>query len=137
MVHGFVRRMRMLTQRLELNTLQRYTRKKFASMVHKNNKATAKKQDIFDVIQLQHQGVTDIVYRIVELLQPLNTAMGVAPKITSSQVRTMCENIKSTFAEFQTLTDYSNGLLLEHCKTYQCKLWRLDINADQQYYTLT
>ena len=114
-----------------------YDEKKFASMVHKNNKATAKKQDIFDVIQLQHQGVTDIVYRIVELLQPLNTAMGVAPKITASQVRTMCENIKSTFAEFQTLTDYSNGLLLEHCKTYQCKLWRLDINADQQYYTLT
>lgn len=50
----------------------------FASVVHKNNKnnkASVKKQEIFDVIQLQHQCVTDIVFRIVVHLQPLDSYM--------------------------------------------------------------
>ena len=110
-----------------------YDEKKFASIVHKNNKATAKRQDIFNVIQLQHQGVTDIIFRIIDLLHPLDTT---PITLTLTQVEMMCSNINSTFAEFNTLTNYSNELLLDHSKTYQCKRWLLNIDADRQHHTL-
>mgnify|MGYP003643806704 CR=1 FL=1 len=111
-----------------------YNEKKFTSVVHKNNKASVKKQEIFDVIQLQHQGVTDIVFRIVEHLQPLDS--DIRSVLQKHQLETICSNIKSAFAEFNTLTNYSNSLLFEHSKTYQCKIWRINIDAERQYHTL-
>ena len=48
-------------------------------------------------------------------------------------LRSIATEILSLMEEFQTLTDYSNGLLIEHQKTYQCKRWRLVHNAEHQY----
>jgi hypothetical protein len=113
-----------------------YTDKKFASIIHKNNKATAKKLDIFNVIQLQYQGVTDIVFRMIDVLKPTQT-IDLTNPLTLEGVPFLLESITveivSLFEEFQTLTDYSNSLLSEHHKTYQCKLWRLHHDATNQY----
>jgi hypothetical protein len=112
-----------------------YDDKKFASIIHKNNKAIAKKQDIFDVIQLQHQGVTDIVFRMVDALKPIQTIDSRIPSTLEGSVfllRSIAKEILSLMEEFQTLTDYSNGLLREHCKTYQCKCWYLRHKAKHQ-----
>ena len=116
-----------------------YDDKKFASIIHKNNKAIAKKQDIFNVIQLQHQGVTDIVFRMVDAVKPIQTIDPRNPTTLEGSdflLRSIAKDILSLMEEFQTLTDYSNGLLLEHHKTYQCKLWRLRHKADRQYHVL-
>jgi hypothetical protein len=115
---------------------KQYDDKKFASMIHKNNKAIAKKQDIFNVIQLQHQGVTDIVFRMIDALKPTTTINYTSPD-TIENVAPLCRQIateiNALFTEFETLTNYSNSLLREHCTTYQCKLWRLQHNAERQY----
>ena len=116
-----------------------YDDKKFASVIHKNNKAIAKKQDIFNVIQLQHQGVTDIVFRMVDAVKPIQTIDPLNPTTLEGSdflLRSIAKDILSLMEEFQTLTDYSNALLLEHQKTYQCKLWRLRHKADRQYHVL-
>ena len=112
-----------------------YDDTKFTSIIHKNNKAIAKKQNIFNVIQLQHQGVTDIVFRMVDALKPTQTIDSRKPATLEGAgflLRSIAAEILSLMEEFQTLTDYSNGLLLEHQKTYQCKRWRLVHNAEHQ-----
>jgi replication fork clamp-binding protein CrfC len=112
---------------------KKYDDKKFASVIHKNNKAIAKKQDIFNVIQLQHQGVTDIVFRMVEALKPTQT---IDPGNSATWegadflTRSIGIEINTLYKEFETLTSYSNSLLREHQKTYQCKLWRLRLLPD-------
>ena len=112
-----------------------YDDKKFTSVIHKNNKAIAKKQDIFNVIQLQHQGVTDIVFRMVDAVKPAQTIDSRIPSTLEGSgfiLRSIAKEILSLMEEFQTLTDYSNGLLREHCKTYQCKCWYLRHKAKYQ-----
>ena len=110
-----------------------YDDKKFASIIHKNNKAIAKKQDIFNVIQLQHQGVTDIVFRMIEVLSPINNINTSTTKDLASICRPAVHAINALFKEIQTLSEYSNNLLREHSKTYQCKCWLLRPNAERQY----
>ena len=114
---------------------KKYDDKKFASIIHKNNKAIAKKQDIFNVIQLQHQGVTDIVFRIIDSLKP-TAKIHPMFRLGSSEkrivdadfiLRSISDEIQNLYEEFETLTSYSNSLLREHQKTYQCKLWRLEL----------
>ena len=117
-----------------------YDDKKFASIIHKNNKAIAKRQDIFNVIQLQHQGVTDIVFRMVDALKPIQIIDPRIPRTIEGAdflLRSIAKDILSLMEEFQTLTDYSNGLLREHQKTYQCKRWVLQHKAERQYHVLT
>jgi hypothetical protein len=116
-----------------------YDDKKFASIIHKNNKATAKKQDIFNVIQLQHQGVTDIIFRMIEALSPINNintstlnideVIHVIHPIFLSAVHA----INALFKEIQALSEYSNNLLREHSITYQCKRWVLRTRSERQY----
>lgn len=115
---------------------KKYDDKKFASIIHKNNKATSKKQDIFNVIQLQHQGVTDIIFRIIDALSPIDNAIDRKVKnIKGKTCREVAEQIYTLYEEFQTLTDYSNNLLREHSKTYQCKCWVIDHLEERQYAT--
>jgi hypothetical protein len=113
-----------------------YDDKKFASIIHKNNKAISKKQDIFNVIQLQHQGVTDIVFRIIEELNHINTIDTTTITLDNceSVLRQPANNIKDLLIEIKTLTDYSNNLLREHSITYQCKRWVLRLGAERQYH---
>ena len=115
---------------------KKYDDKKFASIIHKNNKAISKKQDIFNVIQLQHQGVTDIVFRIIDALSPINDAINRRVTTVKGKIcREVAEQIYTLYEEFQTLTDYSNNLLREHSKTYQCKCWGITHLAERQYTT--
>jgi hypothetical protein len=113
--------------------MNEYDDKKFASIIHKNNKGVAKKQDIFNVIQLQHQGVTDIVFRMIDSL----TRKPPTEDGPSQYLDEISTEIKDLFTEFDTLTKYSNGLLREHMQTYQCKLWKLHHNAERQYNVFT
>jgi hypothetical protein len=103
------------------------TDKQFASKVHAAYKAHEKKKDIADVIQLQVQGVTDIVYRIADFLKTT-----IAPK--KNDFGEMCyikmkpewaDKVSEIYREIKQLTDYSNGILEEHAKTYGCKTWRI------------
>ena len=103
------------------------TDKQFASKVHAAYKAHEKKKDIADVIQLQVQGVTDIVYRIAEFLKRT-----IAPK--KNDLGVMCyikmkpewsDKVCEMYSEIKQLTDYSNGILEEHANTYGCKTWKI------------
>ena len=109
------------------------TDKQFASKVHAAYKAHEKKKDIADVIQLQVQGVTDIIYRIADFLKGT-----VAPK--KNDLGQMCyikmkpewaDKVSDMFSEVKQLTDYSNGILEEHAKTYGCKTWKIAYKEDQ------
>jgi hypothetical protein len=109
------------------------TDKQFASKVHAAYKAHEKKKDIADVIQLQVQGVTDIIYRIADFLKRT-----VAPK--KNDLGQMCyikmkpewaDKVSDMFSEVKQLTDYSNGILEEHAKTYGCKTWKIAYKEDQ------
>jgi hypothetical protein len=109
------------------------TDKQFASKVHAAYKAHEKKKDIADVIQLQVQGITDIIYRIADFLKRT-----VAPK--KNDLGQMCyikmkpewaDKVSDMFSEVKQLTDYSNGILEEHAKTYGCKTWKIAYKEDQ------
>jgi len=109
------------------------TDKQFASKVHAAYKAHEKKKDIADVIQLQVQGVTDIIYRIADFLKRT-----VAPK--KNDLGQMCyikmkpewaDKVSDMFSEVKQLTDYSNGILEEHAKTYGCKTWKIAYKENQ------
>jgi hypothetical protein len=109
------------------------TDKQFASKVHASYKAHEKKKDIADVIQLQVQGVTDIIYRIADFLKRT-----VAPK--KNDLGQMCyikmkpewaDKVSDMFSEVKQLTDYSNGILKEHANTYGCKTWKIAYKEDQ------
>ena len=115
---------------------KKYDDKKFASVIHKNNKATSKKQDIFNVIQLQHQGVTDIIFRMIDALSPINNVIDRRANTVKGKIcREVAEQIYTLYEEFQTLTEYSNNLLREHSKTYQCKCWVINHLEERQYAT--
>ena len=103
------------------------TDKQFASKVHAAYKAHEKKKDIADVIQLQVQGVTDIVYRIADFLKTT-----IAPR--KNDFGQLCyikmkpewaDKLSEMHREIKQLTDYSNGILEEHATTYGCKTWRI------------
>ena len=72
-------------------------------------KAYEKKQDLKSVIDLQVQGVTDIMYRL------------------SSESK----NEKEYLKEVEELTKYSNSLFKEYANIYGCKKWRLDYKTQK------
>lgn len=96
-----------------------YDDKKFASMIHKNNKAVLKKRDIYNVLELQFQGTTDIMFRIYDKFKEWDSC--------DDKNTEIIKEILNIFKEFIELTKYSNTLLHEHSKTYGCKLYTLDI----------
>jgi hypothetical protein len=100
--------------------------KSFASKVHTAWKAHEKKKDISNVIQLQVQGMTDIVYRFADCLKSKTDRDNGQLVIIPSDIGDMC----SFLGEMEALTDYSNNVLEEHSKTYGCKKWT--INYDQK-----
>ena len=84
-------------------------------------------KDISDVIQLQVQGVTDIIYRIADLLKsscgPKENDLG--QLVYKKMKGDTCDQFIEMFGEVERLTDYSNGILKEHAQTYGCKTWKL------------
>ena len=68
-----------------------------------------KKQDLKSVLDLQVQGVTDIMYRLSEEKK----------------------NKEKYLKEVEELTKYSNSLFKEYAKIYGCKEWRLDYKSQK------
>jgi len=97
--------------------------KKFKSDIIRRDKAYEKKQDIYNVLQLQIRAVTDIIYRYESALHEVSQGT----EVNSPQLE---ESIKSTsviyLKEIQNITNYCNNLLEEHSKTYGCKKYQLD-----------
>ena len=113
--------------------MNKYDDKKFASIIHKNNKSISKKQDIFNVIQLQQQGVTDIIFRMIDSLSPMDDIIDKVVKTFSGKIpNEVARRIYALYEEFETLTAYSNNLLREHSKTYQCKCWVIEHLTQRQ-----
>lgn len=118
------------------------TEQQFASKVYAGYKAYEKKKDIADVIQLQVQGVTDIIYRILHFLKnqvgPISDGFRHFGPISDSfrhlsyiQMDPIyCDNLYDMFSEVKQLTEYSNGILQEHAKTYASKTWKIEYNND-------
>jgi len=100
------------------------TDKQFASKVHAAYKAYEKKKDIADVIQLQVQGVTDIIYRIADCLKS-NCRKEGEPNKYFKMTDTTAKEVSHMFSEVYQLTDYSNEILKQHADTYGCKIWRI------------
>jgi hypothetical protein len=107
--------------------------KRFASRVHTADKAFQKKRDISDVIQLQVQGVTDIVYRMIDALKYPGGRSDPWPDRAArekflwfqGELSTIYSNISSLYHEFVALTVYSNSILSEHSVTYNSKRYTI------------
>jgi hypothetical protein len=119
----------------------------FASRVHTADKAFQKKRDISDVIHLQVQGVTDIVYRMVDVLKyrgerhnDWTPDRAAREKFLwfQGELSTIYSNISSLYDEFKVLTNYSNSILGEHSVTYNSKRYTIHMigrkmNGDVMY----
>jgi hypothetical protein len=85
-------------------------------------KASAKNRDICDVIELQIQGLTDIVYRMDLVVPPREPISDLkAPDEDSDYIG----RLEQLYSEMEALTAYSNELLKDHSKTYGCKSYQL------------
>jgi hypothetical protein len=41
------------------------------------------------------------------------------------------DKVSDMFSEIKQLTDYSNGILEQHAKTYGCKTWKIAYQGNQ------
>lgn len=104
--------------------------KQFASKVLAANKAFRKKQDISNVIQLEVQGITDIIFRMAEVSSPyvIQSEVQDITDIIFRMDTVASPNLQTyqdLYKEITNLTDYCNVLLEEHSHTYDCKRWRI------------
>lgn len=100
------------------------TEKQFSSKVHAAAKATEKKRDIANVIQLQVQGITDIIYRIADVIKTHANSASQPTATIMFHDRNILDIIE-ILKEVSALTDYSNSILQKHAATYNCKVWKL------------
>lgn len=98
--------------------------KKFKSHILRRDKAFERKQDIFNVLQLQANTVTDIVYRLENHLQSY-----VAIEL-SDAVDYYIQQLKEHLIEIDNITNYCNNLLTEHSNTYGCKQYKLQYKTN-------
>ena len=97
--------------------------KKFKSDILRRDKAFEKKQDIFNVLQLQANTVTDIVYRLENHLQSYIIIE------LSDAVDYFVQQLRDHIVEIDNITNYCNNLLSEHSVTYDCKKYTLQYNT--------
>lgn len=103
--------------------------KRFASRIHAANKKFHEKRDISDVIQFQVQGVTDIVYRMIDALRYPGGISDPWPDRAAHEkflwfkgsLFTIYSNLSLLYDEFNVLTNYSNAILVEHSVTYNSR----------------
>ena len=103
--------------------------KKFASHVHTADKAFQKKRDIHDVIHLQVQGITDIIYRMMDVLKPPSFARDNNAKWFTHNLPNIRSKLRDLSHEITSLTEYSNTLLNEHSTTYKCKRYTIHLTT--------
>ena len=80
--------------------------KKFKSDILRRDKAFEKKQDIFNVLQLQVNTVTDIVYRLENNLQDYHIIE------FSEAVDYFIQQLREHIIEIENITNYCNNLLI-------------------------
>jgi|UniRef100_A0A6C0IQ28 hypothetical protein len=97
--------------------------KVFKSMILRRDKAFIKKQDIHNVLQLQIQGVTDILYRFLDQLKELDRTSMHGKLQLGSLTAELCIQFET---EVGNLATYSNELLNDHANTYGCKKYQID-----------
>ena len=104
------------------------SKKHFKSCIMRRDKAYEKKQDISDVIQLQVQTITDIIYRLENELKNIDRT---TPIIGGSDINqrtiAVCDNY---MVEINNATIYCNKLFVQHSQTYNCKVYKFDYNLD-------
>lgn len=97
--------------------LKQITEARFSTGIHTAYKAYEKKQDIRNVLQLQYQGVTDIIYRFADVLKSQVWGDYIDSHLIAKLL--LISN------EIDELTKYSNELLREHSTTYGCKKYSI------------
>ena len=110
---------------LRIKYLQnQFTEDKFSSEIKKSDKAFQKKQEIYNVLELQYQATNDIILRHIDdlagkmRLKPLQSREKIAHNI--------CRNVQK---ELNNLIKYNNTLLSDISKTYKCKKYTIDFNV--------
>lgn len=95
-------------EKIRLDYLRgKLSEEEFGRKINIAYKAYEKKRDLKSVLDLQVQGITDIMYRL------------------------SVENKEDYVKEVEELTKYSNSLLKEYAKIYGCKEWRLDYKTEK------
>ena len=92
-------------EKIRLDYLRgKLSEEEFGRKINRAYKAYEKKRDLKSVLDLQVQGITDIMYRL------------------SAENK----NKETYLIEVEELTKYSNSLLKEYAKIYGCKEWRIN-----------
>ena len=103
------------------------TQTHFKSCILRRDKAYEKKQDISNVIQLQVQTITDIIYRLENELKNIDRTSSIGILSMNQRTIDICNNY---MIEIDNVTTYCNKLFVEHSKTYDCKIYKFDYNLN-------
>lgn len=104
------------------------TKKQFKSNILRRDKAYEKKQDIYNVIQLQVQSITDIIYRLENDLVGIDRTSSIGLLSLKQRTSDICNNY---MIEIENVTTYCNKLFEEHAETYACKKYMFDYQFDR------
>ena len=102
----------------------------FSASILRRSKCNEKKQDIFNVIQLEIRTVTDIIYRFESELKNLDVTSAIGKLQKKQNTKKMCDKY---IEEINNITKYSNDLLKDHANTYNCKLYTLDLQINRPH----
>ena len=105
--------------------------KKFCASILRREKANEKKQDLFNVIQLEVRAVTDIIYRMESEIKSIDKSSLIGQLQIKNNMRIVCEKYLD---EIKNITIYANNLLKEHSKTYNCKLYKIKFSNNSSRY---
>lgn len=104
---------------------------KFCATILRRDKANEKKRDLYNVIHLEIQAVTDIIYRLETEIKNVNKYPLVELSQIKNDMKLICDNHLN---EIDTITNYVNNLLKEHSKIYKCKLYTIKFSNNPSRY---
>ena len=115
-------------QDLRLRYLEKQiSEKKLKSDILRRDKAYEKKQDIYNVIQVEVRAVTDIIYRLEAELTSVDRDSSIGRlSMKKKAIDACCSHI----VEIHNVTEYCNNLFKEHAKTYNCKNYQIDFTTN-------
>ena len=115
-------------QDLRLRYLEKtINEKKLKSDILRRDKAFEKKQDIYNVIQLEIRAVTDIIYRLEDALNAIDRDSSIGRLSMKTNAVDLCN---SHIREINNVTEYCNNLFKEHSRTYNCKEYKIDFSTN-------
>lgn len=122
---------------LRIRYLQnKYTEKKFASALLKNNKAFEKKRDICNLYQMYEQTITEIVFRFNELCMDFIESDEYKEYVTQELADIFKPRVIKLLDEMDGLQKYVNGCLKEIQETYKCVMKYINILESGDYYQI-